>query len=83
MNAIKPSGDLVKGLPKLDEKRHAKRSLKSVNDKIDADAANRFASNSKAIVADMLPVASHTRPLLYDGVTKEEKGRYQYLQVGN
>ena len=81
MNAIKPNMDVVKGLPKLDEKRFAKRSIKSVNDKIDKAAADRFGSNSGFIVADMMPVESEVRPLLYDGVTKEERGRYQYLKV--
>jgi len=81
MNAIKPNLDLVKGLPKVDNKRFARKSLKYVNDKIDKEAADRFASKSGLIVADMMPVDSRTRPLLYDGVTKEEKGRYQYLKV--
>ncbi|KAF6019804.1 hypothetical protein EB796_021894 [Bugula neritina] len=81
MNAIKPNLDLVKGLPKVDNKRFARKSLKYVNDKIDKEAADRFASKSGLIVADMMPVDSRTRPLLYDGVTKEEKGRYQYLKI--
>lgn len=81
MNAIKPNLDLVKGLPKVDNKRFAKRSIKSVNDAIDKAAADRFASKSTYIVADMMPVDNRTRPMLYDGVTKEEKGRYQYLKV--
>lgn len=81
MNAIKPNMDVVNGLPKLDDKRFAKRSLKSVNDAIDKAAADRFASKSGYIVADMMPVETHVRPLLYDGVTKEELGRYQYLKV--
>lgn len=81
MNAIKPNLDLVKGLPKVDSKRFAKRSIKSVNDAIDKSAADRFGNKGGYIVADMMPVEAHSRPLLYDGVTKEEKGRYQYLKV--
>lgn len=81
MNAIKPNLDAVRGLPQLDSKRFAKRSIKSVNDRIDKDAADRFASKSGFIVADMMPVDPVVRPLIYDGVTKEEKGRYQYLKV--
>lgn len=81
MNAIKPNLDVVNGLPKLDDKRFAKRSLKSVNDAIDKKAADRFASKGGFIVADMMPVESEVRPLLYDGVTQEERGRYQYLKV--
>lgn len=81
MNAIRPNSDLIKKLPKVDDRRFAKRSMKAVNDEIDKSAADRFGSKAKFIVADMMPVESTVRPLLYDGFTKEEKGRYQYLRV--
>lgn len=81
MNAIKPNTDLVQKLPKVNTKRFAKRSLKAVNDEIDRAAADRLGASGKFVVADMLPVESKVRPLLYDGFTKEEKGRYQYLKV--
>lgn len=81
MNAIKPNTDLIQKLPKVDSKRFAKRSIKAVNDKIDREAADRLGASGKFIVADMLPVETTVRPLLFDGFTKEEKGRYQYLKV--
>lgn len=81
MNAIKPNTDLAQKLPKVDSRRYAKRSMKAVNDEIDKAAADRLGAGRKFIVADMLPVETTVRPLLFDGFTKEEKGRYQYLKV--
>lgn len=83
MNAIKPNTELLQRLPKLNERRFAKRSIKAVNDEIDKAAAERFSNTGNYIVADMMPVETTVRPLLYDGFTKEEKGRYQYLKVSH
>lgn len=39
-----------------------------------------LASASNELTVDMKPVNKNVRELLYDGFTKEGKGRYQYLQ---
>ena len=38
---------------------------------------------SEASMLDMLPPDPNTKKGLYDGFTKEEKGRYQYLKSRN
>ncbi|ELT88275.1 hypothetical protein CAPTEDRAFT_122410 [Capitella teleta] len=51
---------------------------KTMND-FSSLAAFREKRGRVSIVPDMLPAPERSKTLLYDGFTKEEKGRYQYL----
>uniref|UniRef100_A0A4W3IZF1 Sperm microtubule inner protein 1 C-terminal domain-containing protein n=1 Tax=Callorhinchus milii TaxID=7868 RepID=A0A4W3IZF1_CALMI len=72
-------------LPKIEvkeeekEKEEAEEERKKVAAKIAEKAKNT--SVTVSIPNDMRPVTPQTRALLYDGFSKEEKGRYQYLKA--
>lgn len=72
----KPSDALLQKLPAIEgEQRHA-RVKADFNDPL----LGRRAYTSVDLQQEMRPPSPVTRSLLYDGFTKEGKGRYQYLR---
>ncbi|XP_013408874.1 uncharacterized protein LOC106172628 [Lingula anatina] len=73
-NAPKVNEDLQKRLPKIKPRQyHKKKADYSFN------YAKLAAENPDAVLVEMRPVSPKTRELLYQGFTKEGRGRYQYL----
>lgn len=71
----KPTEGLLQ-LRKLKPKNYHKRIIN-----YDDSLAKLRASHERmATVGDMVPAPTRTKTLLYDGFTKEGRGRYQYLQ---
>jgi hypothetical protein len=46
-----------------------------------ANIVQELKSSDKDLLSDMKPPKENVKKLLYDGFTKEEKGRYQYLKA--
>ena len=75
--APKPSERLLE-LRDIKPKSYHKRTMKH-DDNLLKLAAAKQTSRDGDLMVDMRPVTPHTRGKLYDGFTKEGKGRYQYL----
>lgn len=72
----KPSEALLEKLPAIKvEARHARKKA-DFNDPL----IGRRAYTSVDLQEEMRPPSAETRDMLYDGFTKEGKGRYQYLR---
>lgn len=72
-NAAKPAQDLLAKLP-------SERDVKKFNKmKSDFNAPMTTNPSEDFLSAEMRPVSEQTKSKLYDGFTKEGKGRYQYL----
>ena len=71
----KPTESLLQ-LRKLKPKNYHKR-LVNYND---CTSQLKSSRERLAVVRDMVPVPERAKTLLYDGFTKEGRGRYQYLQ---
>jgi len=78
--APKPTEHLL-SLRGMKSKNYHKRIVKNDDNllKMAAAVAERNGSSGE-LLADMRPVTHFVRGKLYDGFTKEGKGRYQYLQ---
>lgn len=57
------------------------RRVKNYEDESILERAGRSSLADAVIKTDMYPVPSRVRNKLYDGFTKEEKGRYRYLNL--
>jgi len=76
-NESKPADGFLSKVPKdVVEPRYNKK-IKNFDDTM-ADK-----SSGEALSAEMRPVSGKTKEMLYDGFTKEGKGRYQYLHARN
>ncbi|KAK3103367.1 hypothetical protein FSP39_018767 [Pinctada imbricata] len=76
-NAPKPAEDLFKKLPaEYNPPQYNKK-------KSDFNAVMDTGRKLQQLVAEMRPASAGTKEKLYDGFTKEGKGRYQYLQCRN
>ncbi|KAL4226592.1 hypothetical protein ACF0H5_014576 [Mactra antiquata] len=72
-NDSKPADGLLSKVPKgVKEPRYNKKII-GINDTLAGK------ESSEVLSAEMRPVTPHTKEKLYDGFTKEGKGRYQYL----
>ena len=76
-NAGHPAEALLEKLPKLQKERSYHRRISKYDDNL-LKLANK--STDGALLVEMRPSSPKTRELLYDGFTKEGRGRYLYLQ---
>jgi len=77
-NAPKPAEDLIKGLP---TDYVAPRYNKKKSGMIDLEI--KTGNNADLLMSEMRPPSPSTKARLYDGFTKEGKGRHQYLLCRN
>lgn len=70
-------GALINGLPAINPTQFARKMIREDKERIAriAEEAKRFETHE-----EMKPAPSKLREGLYDGFTKEEKGRYRYLK---
>lgn len=72
----KPSEALLEKLPAIEVEPRHNRKKADLNDPL---LGNR-AHTSVDLLTEMIPPSPHVKDTLYDGFTKEGKGRYQYLR---
>lgn len=78
-NAPKPAEGLLQKIPKdITVQRYNKKIRK-----FDDTLASKADSSKILLSAEMRPVTPGTKEKLYDGFTKEGRGRYQYLVSRN